>query len=304
MLSLKIFGFRALWSPYFLIFLAVIFAVYFLIAHKYRDRFEGSEPLTAKQGIFFSISIVLLYLIKGSPIDLMGHLAFYAHMIQMAFLYLIIPPLLIMGVPQWLWRNLIKRPFTNKLFRFFTKPLIALILFNGMFSIYHIPLVFDSIKLNIFYHAGYTGLLFVLAIFMWWPIVNELPEHQSLNGLKKVGYIFADGVLLTPACALIIFAKDPMYLTFSDPQAWSQSLRLCVPASTLSGLNLSGPELFNNMSLIHDQQLGGVLMKIIQEIVYGSMLAKIFFSWYRKEQEESEHERLAAFEMESAQPVK
>ena len=39
--------------------------------------------------------MVLLYLIKGSPIDLMGHLMFKCHMVQMAFLLFIIPPLLI-----------------------------------------------------------------------------------------------------------------------------------------------------------------------------------------------------------------
>lgn len=40
------------------------------------------------------------------------------------------------------------------------------------------------------------------------------------------------------------------------------------------------------MSLLHDQQLGGVLMKVIQEIVYGVMLFYVFIEWYRKERDE------------------
>ncbi len=108
--------------------------------------------------------------------------------------------------------------------------------------------------------------------------------------LKKVGYIFADGILLTPACALIIFADSPMYLTYSDPKAWAEALQLCVPPSTLATLNLSGPEMFNSMPLIHDQQLGGVIMKIIQEIVYGVVLAQVFFSWYQKDVEAGKKE--------------
>lgn len=290
-MSIEVFGFRALWSPYFLAFLVVVLAVYFLITVKYKERFSNSEPLAKRHGVYFTLSIILLYIIKGSPVDLMGHLLFYAHMIQMAVLYLVIPQLIIVGIPPWIWRKVLNINPIKSVFSFFTKPIIALIIFNGMFSIYHIPLVFDFIKTDMWLHGAYTGILFVFAIFMWWPIVTHLKEHQTLNGLKKVGYIFADGVLLTPACALIIFADTPMYATFSDPNAWAQALALCVPSTTLAALDLSGPEMFSNMSLIHDQQLGGVIMKIIQEIVYGYILALIFFSWYRKEQEEAESEK-------------
>lgn len=288
MLSLEIFGFRALWSPFFFVFISAVLVLYFMVTYVKREKFVNSEPLKRSEAILFTTAIILLYITKGGPLDLMGHLMFYAHMIQMAVLYLVIPPLMIVGIPNWVWRKVLNYPIVKPLFNFFTKPLIALILFNGMFSFYHIPLIFDAIKMNMWMHAGYTFVLFLFAIFMWWPLMNRLPEYESLSGLKKIGYIFADGILLTPACALIIFADTPMYATFSDPSAWMEALKLCVPTSTLASLDLSGPEVFNSMSLIDDQQLGGVIMKIIQEIVYGVVLAQIFFSWYRKEQEESE----------------
>ena len=65
-------------------------------------------------------------------------------------------------------------------------------------------------------------------------VINQMPEHQTLSGIKKVGYIFADGILLTPACALIIFADTPMYATYSDPDVWGQVMSLCVGSSTIS----------------------------------------------------------------------
>lgn len=287
---LKIFGFRALWSPYFLVFLLMLITVYFLITVFYRRNFKGSEPLTTKQGIIFLFGILLLYAIKGAPIDLLGHLMFSAHMTQMAILYLIIPPLLIIGIPQWIWRKLVNVAGIKPIFMLLTKPLIALILFNVFFSIYHIPLVFDMVKTDKVTHASYTLVLFLLAINMWWPLINQLEEHQTLSGLKKVGYIFAEGVLLTPACALIIFADSSLYATYSNPAAWQEALKLCVPSNKLSGLELTGPEIFNSMSLVQDQQLGGVLMKIIQEVVLGFVLASSFFEWYRKDQEASNHE--------------
>lgn len=181
-------------------------------------------------------------------------------------------------------------PVIRPVFSLLTKPLISLILFNGFFSFYHVPLVFDHVMQNVWLHAGYSTLMFIFAIFMWWPLVNELPEHQSLSGLKKVGYIFADGILLTPACALIIFADTPMYATYADPQAWGQAMSLCVGAGNFANLNISGPELFSSMSLLHDQQLGGVIMKVIQEIIYGVFLGHVFFEWYKNDQKDSEKE--------------
>ncbi len=287
-MSLDIFGFKALWSPYFFISLIIVSVCYYLITVKYREKFTGSERLTKRQGIFFASGIVLLYIIKGSPIDLMSHLMFYTHMIQMAFLYIVIPPLFVIGIPPWVWRKIIYLPVVKRLFGFFTKPVLALLLFNGSFSFYHIPFVFDAVKTNIWLHAAHTAGLFLLAIFMWWPLVNELEEQQKLGGLKKIFYLFADGALLTPACALIIFTDVPLYSTYSDPSYWAQALQLCVPESMIQSLDLSGPEMFHSMSLLHDQQLGGILMKVIQELVYGSVLYYSFMKWYRQEEKEAD----------------
>lgn len=293
-MPLSIFGFRALWSPYFLAFVLLLIVGFFYLTVKKRHEFEDSEPLKKSQAVLFLISMLLLYITKGSPVDLVAHIMFTFHMVQMALLYLVIPPILIASIPNWVWRRVIDYPPIKKIFSFFTKPLISLIIFNGVFSIYHIPLVMDAVKMNIVVHSLYTVILFILAIFLWWPLLNTLEGQHRLHGLKKVGYIIGDGVLLTPACALIIFAPTAMYATYTDGEMWLKAMELCVPGTTLSGLTISGPELFTNMPAQEDQQLGGVIMKLIQEIVLGVMLAKVFFEWYRKEQEEGEQINEAA----------
>ncbi|MDQ0178585.1 putative membrane protein [Bacillus chungangensis] len=287
-MPISIFGFQALWSPFFIVAILFLITIYFLITVKWRKDFKYSEPLKRKEATFFMIAMILLYFIKGSPLDLMGHIMFSFHMVQMALLYLVVPPLLILAIPNWLWESFLSLPVIKQVFKFFTRPIISVVLFNLMFSFYHIPLVFDTIKLSQTLHGTYTFVLFIFAIFMWWPLINKLPGHHQLHGLKKVGYLFADGVLLTPACALIIFANNPVYATYSDASIWLESMKLCVPVGTLSGLNLSGPELFSSLPVLEDQQLGGVVMKIIQEIVYGIVLAKIFFQWFKKEQQDAD----------------
>jgi putative membrane protein len=294
MASLSMFGFVALWSPYFLAFLLLITWLYFMIVGPWRTRFTNEGPPTRKQKAYFVAGIVLLYICQGSPIDLLGHLIFSAHMIQMAILNLIVPQLLILGIPNWLFERLFQIRTLKAAVAFLTKPLVAIVLFNGLFSFYHVPFIFDLVKSNALYHAIITTMIFISAWMMWWPLVNKMPGWETLSGLKKVGYIFADGVLLTPACALIIFANKPLYATYYDPQMWMKSLALCVPTGTLSSLHLTGPEMFFSIPLLEDQQLGGVLMKIIQEIVYGTVLFFVFMDWYQKEKEKEQLETAAS----------
>src|SRR5690606_31106505 len=142
-MPISIFGFPALWSPYYLAVLVLITILYFMLTIKWKDKFKDSEPLKTKEAVLFVSGMVLLYIIKGSPTDLLGHIIFSMHMVQMAFLLLLVPPLLIMGVPSWVWRKFINLPIVKPLFHFFTKPMLALILFGLVFSFYHIPLVFD-----------------------------------------------------------------------------------------------------------------------------------------------------------------
>ncbi|SER97033.1 putative membrane protein [Gracilibacillus ureilyticus] len=275
--QLQIFGFRALWSPYFALFIALLSIAYFLI---FINRKDGRN-VTLEQSVSFYTGIILLYLIKGSPVDLLSHIMFTAHMVQMALYYLLFPILIIKGLPKWFWQGIFDLKIIGSILRLLTKPLIALLLFNGLFSFYHIPVIFDFAKGNEIAHASITGIILIAAFIMWWPIFTPLKEMDKLSPLLKIGYIVANGVLITPACALIIFATTGLYSTYGASGGWIQALALCVPLDVLSGLSLSGPEMFSPLGLVEDQQLGGILMKITQEIIYGILLAKIFFPWFR-----------------------
>lgn len=287
-MSISIFGFQALWSPILLGLLVCIAILYFLITVKWRNDFKVSEPLKRKEAIYFISGLVLLYIVKGSPLDLMAHIMFTFHMVQMALLLLLVPPLLMKGIPWWVWKVVIDLPVLRKVIPFFTKPLLSLVLFTMTFSLYHIPLVFDAIKMNEALHGAYTLMLFLTAVFMWWSIIDVVESEKRLHGLKKIGFIVASAILITPACALIIFSNNPMYETYTDSDVWLKNMELCVPTDTLAGLNLSGPELFSNLDPLEDQQLGGIVMKIIQEIIYAAFLFSIFFAWYKNEQDNAD----------------
>ena len=290
-MPLSIFGFRALWSPWFFLSLVVVVLLYFLITMKWRHRFENAVPVTGKEIILFLSGMILLYVIKGSPVDLLGHILFSVHMVQMAGLLFIVVPLLLMGIPNWIWQKVFEVKIIDKVFRLFTKPVISLMLFAFAFSIYHVPMVLDNLKMSLVFHAVFTITIFMTAVFLWWPVVNTVEGQPQLHGLKKIGYVILSAILITPACALIIFVDVPVYETYLGGEAWLKAMALCVPAGTLSGLaglGVSGPEMFTNMTTLADQQLGGIVMKTAQELIYVGVIGKIFFSWAADERKNAD----------------
>lgn len=291
--SISIFGFVANWSPYFLILTILLTVLYFLVTKKWYENFEGGRPLEAKEGTVFVISMILLYAMYGSPVDILSHILFSFHMLQMAVVFLLIAPLMFYAVPGYVWRYFVNLPVVKQIFMITKKPLIPLILFNGVFSVYHLPVVLDFLKQSGPLHSGFNGLLFLLALLMFYPVFNKVePKENHMGGLFKMLYVFGIGALLTPACGLIIFAGTPLYETYTDGDAWLSAMELCVPSGVLDGLKgqglISGPEYFTNTTPIMDQQTGGIIMKVLQEVFFGFMLGFIFFSWFRDERKDEE----------------
>lgn len=283
-LEIQIFGFRALWSPYFFLFLISVAIIYFIITGPKRHLFGNVPKPTLKQQFMFYFAIVLIYLVKGSPIDLMSHIMMTAHMIQMSILFFVVPIFIIRGLPNWLLETIIDLPIVKPIFRIFTHPIIALAIFNSFFTLYHLPVIFDFSKNSQLIHAAINIFLFITVIFMWWPIITPLKAHNKMNPLLKMAYLIASMFIVSIACVLMIFASKPLYVTYTSEGAWMQALSLCVPTSVLTGISshLSGAEMFSPLTAQEDQQLGGIVMMFLQQIFYGIVIARIFFSWFSK----------------------
>ncbi|UTH14554.1 cytochrome c oxidase assembly factor CtaG [Macrococcus equipercicus] len=299
--SISIFGFMANWSPYYLLIVVFLTVLYFMAVTKWRHGIAGNRLLKASETVLLLIAVVLIYLLKGGPIDLLSHIVFSFHMLQMAMLYLLVIPMLYFAVPAYFVDYIISRPVIKPVFQLMTRPVVALVVFNGLFSIYHLPVVLDFLKTNAALHAVYTILLSVTAFVMWFPVFNRSQLQRSqLSGLQKMLFIFMIGVLLTPSCGLIIFAQQPMYKTYTDPKAWMNAMSLCVPSGTLDNIlassGISGPQYFTNMSSLEDQQTGGVIMKVLQELFFAVMLFYVFFSWKYSEGKDEEHTTMRSLE--------
>ncbi|MBH5320188.1 cytochrome c oxidase assembly factor CtaG [Paenibacillus sp. GSMTC-2017] len=280
----KYFSFAELWTPMFLFaMIAVIIAYFYLIGPWREKHFPSEAKATAKQKWLFVGGVTLVYLSHGGPLNLLGHLMFTYHMVNMSISYLVVPPMILLGLPAFVWRKVFSANFWRK-FRFLMNPIVTLILFNMLFSFYHIPDVHDYVMTNFTIHRLYYVVLFITSFMMWWQIACPVPEWSKLADFKKMAYVFANGVLLTPACGLIIFADVGMYATYSDPQVWATAMGYCMPGDTSYLVSeFGGPQFFNSMSVVGDQQLGGIIMKLVQELMYGIILVYIFKQWFKRE---------------------
>lgn len=284
MLGLQYFKWEELWSPLFVFAIIAVNILYFYVIGPWREKhYSQEEQVSGNMKFMFVIATVLIYLCHGGPIKLLGHLMFTFHMVSMAISYLIVPPLVLLSIPSYIWKHIFARRFWKKL-SFLMHPIATLVLFNLIFSIYHLPFVHDYVMTHFTIHRLYYIILFISALMMWWQIVTPVKEWTRLTDVKKMAYIFANGVLLTPACALIIFASSPLFATYSDPNVWATAMGYCLPGDTSFLLDkFSGPQFFNFLNVLEDQQLGGLIMKIVQELMYGVILAYIFRQWFKRE---------------------
>lgn len=278
-LLLNLYGFWAFFSPDLFIVILLITGGYLYATRKRPDR---PALVTTKRKILFVMGMVCLYMGFGGPLNILGHFLFSAHMLQMSFAFLAMPPLLLLGIPVPWIEKLLKPRFVKKTVSILTKPLFAVFLFNLLFSMYHLPDIFDAVMMNYGLHLLAHGILAITAFMMWWPAVCPVEDMDRLSGLTKILYMFANGILLTPACALIIFADVPLYRLYTEGAEM-----ICLPFGYLSvDFTAANQISLLGMSIRDDQQAGGVVMKIAQEIIYGIVLGYNFFRWFRKEREQ------------------
>lgn len=254
------------------ILIAVGMVYLLLVADPIRRRFfPQSTPVAEYRKALFVLGLMVYYLAAGSPITWLAMRMFSMHMLEMSLFYFMMPPLLVLGIPDYLWRPVINIPVFKQIHAFLTRPLISLFFFNAMISIYHVPVVFDTIMNNSNLHMISHALLLYGSLCMWWPIICPVPEADRLKPLLKLALIFSNGILLTPACALITFTDDPLFNTYSTLSAYAP---------------------YFIQSAIMDQQVGGVIMKVTQEAVYITAIAIVLARWFKQERANDEQELL------------
>ncbi len=244
-------------QPSLLLGITFLVGAYLAAIGPLRKNFPGAQPVSRARIASFLLGAFTIFLALVSPIDEIGdHYLFSVHMLQHLLLTLALPPLLLMGIPDWLLRPLLKISLVARLARFLTQPTIALALFNVVFAAYHIPTIYDFTLHNEPAHITAHLLLMVTATITWMPILSPLLELPRLSYPLQIFYLFLEAIPPTVLASLITFAGDVIYPTYA-----------------------AAPRVFG-ISALEDQQEAGLVMWIPGTFVYLFALTIIFFKWF------------------------
>jgi putative membrane protein len=268
--------------------------VYWLSAGPWRGRFPGSAPLTRGQSVCFPLAMLALVVALLSPIDVLAdHSLLLMHMVQHLLLTLVMPPLLLLGLPGWMLRPLLRVPLLPDggrpepsagfakgiavraavqqtgslplaLLRRLTKPLPAFIAFNAVFAAWHAPALYEatlnSEGIHLLEHFMFMGT----ALLTWWPILSPLPELPRASYPLQVLYLFLESIIPTVLGGIITLAPDVLYPTYLHaPRVW-------------------------DLSAAEDQQWGGLIMWIPGSLIYLTALTAVFFTWFEGQEKAGE----------------
>src|SRR6266566_145571 len=100
---------------------------------------KPNEPVASTRQIaWFTTGIVVFFVASEWPIhDLAEQYLFSVHMFQHMLISLVVPPMLLLGMPAWLLRRILSPPPLNWIVRNLARPFFALVLFNTVIVVTH-----------------------------------------------------------------------------------------------------------------------------------------------------------------------
>lgn len=233
--------------------LAVAWA-YSLLVGPYR---RAQQPFPRREAIYFAFGILSFYLAVGSPLDALGeNFLFSAHMVQHNILMYVCPPLFLLGLPTWLVDGaFLRHRWLKQITKFLVHPIIAGVSFTLVFSLWHIPFLYEwalhDKAMHIFEHLT---MLFV-SLQMWWCILGPSKKVPALGYGGQIIFVFLLMVGQTPLFAFLTFSSDVFYQTYAY-----------------------APRVID-LSPLQDQVLGGVAMKLANMFVSLGIMSVAFYKW-------------------------
>ena len=257
------------WHPELYAGLLLLAVLYLLFVGPLRGRLVQAElirPSRWQVVSFMAGVLIMLFALAGPLHELSDNYLFSAHMAQHMIMTLVVPPLLLLGTPGWLLRPLVAPVMVMKLSRFLTMPLVAFVLFNSVFALWHFPLFYEGALHGHVFHILEHLIFMATAVIVWWPVLSPLPELPRIAYPAQMLYLIFLSISQTPLFAVITFSNDVLYSFYATaPRVW-------------------------DISPLADQQLGGIIMKVTWLTVFLPAICTVFLRWFYREEKEGRPE--------------
>lgn len=225
----------------------------------------GQPVATRRQVLCFCAGLVALWAHADWPVhDIGEHYLFSVHMIQHIGFTLVAAPLLLLGLPVWLVRRMVRARAVHFVVSRLARPLAAAVVFNVVTVLTHWPVVVEASLRHHPVHFVVHFVIFTSALLMWFPLLNRVPELPRMRSeAARMVYLFLQSVIPTIPASFLTFGEGLLYPYYGE-----------------------APRPFA-MSALEDQRVAGALMKIYAGLLLWSVIVVIFFRWYDRDQKES-----------------
>jgi putative membrane protein len=243
------------------LFFATLGAMYAVAARRHEARTGQATPRDRR--VLFYGGLALLWVASDWPMhDLSERYLYAAHMVQHMVFTLVATPLLICGMPAWMWRGLLGARWIRQLFGFLVRPVVALVVANGVLLFIHWPAVVEASVGSEIVHFSLHVLVVGSAVVMWWPVVSPLPELPPISPPGQMLYLFLQSLAPTIPASFLTFGHHPLYEIYATfPRIWG-------------------------ISALTDQLVAGLIMKLVGGMILWGVIAAVFFRWANREQRE------------------
>jgi putative membrane protein len=220
---------------------------------------QGGKPITRRQKWFFGVAVLLLWVASDWPMhDVAEQRLYFVHMIQHLLYSAVIAPMLLLATPEWLARLLIGEGRVKRFTMTMTRPIQAALLYNIVTAVTHIQGVVNASIVNGPLHYFLHILVVGSALLAWMPVCGPLPERR-ISPAGQMIYIFLLSVIPTVPSAFLTASDGVLYKGYDhEPRLWG-------------------------ISVISDQQLAGVMMKVTAGFYLWAIILVIFLRWSRSE---------------------
>ena len=217
---------------------------------------------------FAAALLVLLVALNGPLHDLSDYYLFSAHMVQHLLLTLVVPPLLLAGIPSWMADAIVRRHgrvrALGALARAATRPVPALALYTVALVGWHLPGPYGAALEHHPLHIVEHVALMATALVAWWPVLSPSARLPRLHYGAQILYLFAFGIPMTVVAAMITGAEHALYPFYA-----------------------AAPRLFGLTSLA-DQRLGGLIMWVPAGVIPLIAFTAVFFRWAADEADDED----------------
>ncbi len=225
----------------------------------WRGVIRRAAPAPASAIAWFAGGLLCIWIALDWPVGALGagYLATF-HTITYILLSMVAPPCLLLGIPESAVRRGLADRVGGPLIRGAARPLVALTVFNAILLVTHVPAVVDGAMDSQLGALAIDLGWFVAGMVLWWPVLAPGPDIGHMGRPMKMAYLFAATLVPIIPSAFLTFAEYPLYSTYE-----------------------LAPRIFDKLTAQQDQQVAGLIMKLVGDLPVWFAFGVLFFRWAR-----------------------